>query len=184
MDTPDAAAVRAVLAAMNWEERGYPVPVDPDPDLLQPAVDAANAYVAAVTGRPLDATMPDELAPLALQASALRTAQNVVQWDSDYIETANDDGIQSFTVGPYSETRFDRMKTFVKGSFVVNPWKQLNDLLILLMTEDKLDYWFGLLTGIYAPGWQLVEVDWTNGLSDRDVAFSWGLPGYIAPTPD
>lgn len=192
MDTPNAAAVRTALPTFDWADRGYP---EGDPDPLEGPVLMANAYVSAVTARPLDSTMPSALSPLASQAVALRTAQQVVQLDPDYIGSVNDDSLASMSIGPYSETRRDPTKSPSKGALILNQWPALNDILWLLLglapgevndvVSDKYDYWIAQLTGLIAPAWSFVEMDWTNGLThDWFGGSSWGLPPPIPIVPD
>lgn len=134
--------------------------------------------------------MPAKLAPVALEAAALTTAQLVVQSDPDYLGTINDDSLAAFSIGPYSETRRDPTKTPSKGALLLNPWPRLNDALWLLLgllpgevnavVSDKYDYWITLLTGLQAPAWALEEIDWTG---TRGLGW-WGLPEPIPFVPD
>jgi hypothetical protein len=192
MDRPDAAAVKAALPRFDWSGHGFA-----DNAELEPVVDAAVAYVESVTWRTLDATMPAGLAPIALRASALRTAQDIVLSEDDYIGTINDDSIQSFSIGPYSETRRDNSTLRGGRSPAVerlNPWPQLERLLWLLLSlvpgesnprvEERRDYWRWLASGIPAPASQLQEVDWTNGLSGHGTYAGWGLHEPTVDAPD
>lgn len=160
MDRPDADAVRAVLPAFAWADFNY------SGATLDPVVEMANAYVEAVTGRVLDASMPTELDDLALQAVALRTAQLVSMFQADSIETMTDDGIQSFSVPGYSETRRDLTSVYKNG--LVNPWPLLHELLWLLMTPAKREEWQDTLNDENAPAFAITETDWGFATAWRD----------------
>lgn len=158
---------------------GYPAPASGATDTLDFIVSQANAYVAFVTARPLDATMPDDLVPIAQAAVLRRTEQIVEVAKPDSIDTAGDiDMIQAFTAGPYSETRRDTTAR-PNGPVTLNPWPELDRMLWLLLTDtpseaaaggnqavdERRDYWrwaCGLAPNL--PAWQLVEVDWSRGL--------------------
>jgi hypothetical protein len=159
MDRPDAASVRA-MSKVDFGTLGYEEDAD-----LQVVVDQANAYIEFVTGQTLDANMPTEFEKLAGQAVRMRTEQVAFQAQEDYVETVNDDAVSSFSAGSYSETRRDNN---AKRN-VLNLWPGLNDLLWMMMTADKYDYWMGLLTGVNAPAFSITEVAWTRhyaGMSD------------------
>ena len=153
MDRPDAAAVKLVLPTVPWAELGFT-----DDAVLDPLVEMANAYVEAVTGRLLDASMPTTLDDLALQAVALRTAQNIYDFQGDRIEDLTDAGIVSFSVPGYSETRRDPTSTF-KAS-MINSWPMLNELLWLLATDEMRDEWLETFAGGVRPAFAYEEVDW------------------------
>lgn len=153
MDRPDAASVR-VMSKVNFDDLGYSDDTD-----LQVVVDQANAYFEWVTGRPLDTTMPSGLAPLAAQAVRMRSEQVAFQAQEDYVDTATDDVISSFSAGTYSETRRDPTKRIL-----VNSWGALNDLLWMAMTPEKYDYWQELLSGVIAPSFEITEVAWSHAM--------------------
>lgn len=194
MDTPTPASVRSTYSKFDWAGRGYG-----DDDVLQPLVDEAISYVTLITYRPLDSTMPPLLAPTAMRAVALRAAQDVLLGDDDYAETVNDDAVQSFSVGPYSETRRNTSTLSGGRSPAVerlNPWPTLEQLLWVLLSlapgevnsqvDDRRNYWRSLLQNINQPAAGLQEIDWTNGLSGRDTYGSgnYGLPGPTVDVPD
>lgn len=195
METPTGADVRATLPKFDWDGRVGPVSGQTDP--VDPLAAEAAVYVFQITARPLDATMPAQLEPLALRATALRAAQLAVQGDDDYVGTVNDDAVQSFSIGPYSETRRDT-STLRGGRSPaqerLNPWPQLEQILWLLLTllpgetnaqvDERRDYWRYMLQGQIPPAFALTEVDWTNGLSGRDLYWNWGLPGATMDLPD
>lgn len=182
METPDAAAVRAVLPKFDWEGRVG------DNEALQPLVDEAVAYVQTVTWRNLDSTMPASLASIALRAVALRAAQVAVQSEDDYAGTVNDDSISSFSIGPYSETRRDPSRRGEQKA--LNVWPALEQALWLLLAltpgevnplvDERHDYWLAQLAGVHAPAFSLTEVDWNN----RFDGLGWGLPGPVPFLPD
>ena len=167
MERPDAAAVKTVLPMVDWAALGYPTD-----EALGPVVEMANEYVEAVTGRPLDASMPSSLDTLALQAVALRTAQLTYMFSADMIESGADAGIQSFTVPGYSETRREPTSWWKAG--YVNPWAALDELLWLLMTPEKRDEWEENMSedGIPTPAFEVTAVDWGAGTTERE-ADTW-----------
>jgi hypothetical protein len=185
MDRPDASRVREI-SQVDFDGRGFPTPEGTDSDPLQLYVDRACAYVEFITARPLDATCPAMLEPIAEQAVQMRTEQIMFQTSDDSAETAGDfDLIASFGAGTYNETRRDA--TTAQGQVKpLNPWPALNDLLWMLLTlvpgeanavvEARADYWRGL-AGPVPPAWEIIEVDWSGGLG----LSSGRLPGWMAP---
>jgi hypothetical protein len=137
---------------------------------LQVRIERACAYLNAVTGRPIDDTMPLPLVPIAQEAVQLRVEQIVVQEQQDYTETVNDDSVMSFSAGGYSETRhtsMTRSAPAVGGSLPlinVAPW--LNKDIWLLCTDDMRTYWTETLLGASAaatiPSFEVTEADWGN----------------------
>lgn len=173
MLTPTAENVRS-WSLVDFEELGYPAPADPDPDPLQVQVNRAVAYVQAVTGRTLDPSWTDPLLePVAEQCVQLRTEQLVYEAQPDYLETANDDVVASFSAGDYSETRVDPLKRAAMHVLNANP--ALNRALWTAMTDDMQDYWIGILSGKNAPAFALTEVDWSGILGPYEaVPGAWG----------
>lgn len=165
MDTPTAAYVRARTPRFDWSEVGYPAPDGPG-DPLDEEVGDAIEYVQNVTWRKLDDTMPVELARSALRAVLLRTQQQVIQADPDMVETANDEVVQSFSAGGYSETRKDPGRRGEQSQ--VNPNPDLSRLLWLLMTPEAFSWWRAFLSGqapglpasVALGGFQVLEVAW------------------------
>lgn len=155
MDTPDAATVRGA-SQLNFATLGYPPGATPDP--LEVPVQMAVEYVQEVTGRQLDDSMPDNLDMLALQAVVMRTEQVVYASQADRIEGVTDEGIASFSVPGYSETRRDARSIWKEG--LVNPWRMLSDILWLLMTPEKRDEWQAQFDGEDPPAFEITEVDW------------------------
>jgi hypothetical protein len=110
--------------------------------------------------------MPASLDDLALQAVALRTVQLVRSFQADQIELV-DDGILSFSVPGYSETRRDTATSFYKNG-LVNPWALLHELLWLLMTPEKREEWQDTLNNENAPAFAITETDWGFATAWRD----------------
>jgi hypothetical protein len=165
VQAPTASLVRS-LSRVDFAAEGY----TDDAQLAIP-VGWATDYVGFVTARPCDETMPAMLAGMALQAVVMRTEQIVMVERPENVETVGDiDMISNFSAGAYSETRFETRSRPERAA--LNAWPPLNDLLWLLLgllpgevndvVSDRYDYWVGLLTGMHAPAWGIVEVDWAR----------------------
>ena len=175
MDVPTVAAVREwTPTTINYGNLGYGL-ADPDP--LADIAGQGAALFALITGRTY-ATIPAELEPLVRRAVAGLTYMQVVQSQPDYLETLADfDLIQSFSAGSYSETRRSA-EDALKARMLV-PWGWLNDLLKLLLTPEKADYWDEQFSGEHAPAWEVTEVDWTaSGHMTRGDYHVPGPPGW------
>lgn len=168
--TPDEIFEKSKL---KWRKLGYPSATDIEEQVAQ-----ALAYVSIVTGRyfdPASTYLPlmanyleapvalnstgEALYLLAKQAVRMRTEQIVMQEQAAYIDTITDDAIQSFSAGPYSETRRDPTRRGEQKA--LNTWGGLNELLWLLMTGERYDYWVSNLTGTHTPDFVVEEVDWS-----------------------
>lgn len=158
MITPTAADVR-LWSRVSFPELGYPANT---PDPLQVLVDRAVAYVQSVTGRMLDATFPDSTTTIPMAQAAVQYTTEMLAYEAqeDYLESASDDVVQSFTAGNYSETRVDPMKRAAMRMLNANP--ALNRALWGLMTPDMQDLWTQAMTGKNAPAMATTEVDWTG----------------------
>jgi hypothetical protein len=162
MTTPDVNTVKAI-SKVDFEslEQSF------DDPQLAVVVGQANAYISQVTGRQF-ASMPLGLEPIATQAVVLRTEQIALRAQEDYVETANDDVISSFSAGSYSEQRVDQ----AKKNRPLNTNPALNELLWMLLSpypgypdpnvDAMYDYWLGLLNGEHAPAFEVSEVDWSG----------------------
>jgi hypothetical protein len=162
---------------LKWRKLG----VADAPALAEPLAEAV-AYVAVVTGRYFDdqtpprgnqLTAPEALAgttdlvPLARKAVRMRTEQIVKHDQPGYVDTVTDDMVASFTAGPYSESRHDPTR---RGETkMLNSWPGLSEILWLLVTEERYDYWISYLMNIHAPAFAVEEVDWS--LVGKDFAF-------------
>lgn len=186
MIRPTAQDVRNLTPAppngTDYGALGFPVPIAPDPDPLQPLVDAAIQYVEQVTGRVPIESVPDNMAALAQMAIRMRTEQFLWLLSADFVESAADSEVVSFSAGSYSETRrSDRGRK--QGEWWINPWGALDELLWLLMTPEKKVEWDEKIKGIVAPAFAVVSPDWDQfsvgdfpsggpGL-DADLAWPW-----------
>jgi hypothetical protein len=148
---------------------------------LQVQLDRAIDYLVVTTGRPWDATMPAQLVPIAQEATQLRVEQQCFESQGDYAETANDELIQSFSAGNYSETRHEpgrsRYAGLTTGIPEINPNKWLNRDLWLLCTPQMQEYW-GLAINGQSPfaglaAIETTEVDWGN--YDGLYPYSYGV---------
>jgi hypothetical protein len=159
MDTPTAADVRA-WSQVDFANLGYPEGQQPDP--LQVWVDRAVAYVTGASGRTIDANFSGDswMVPLAEMAVQLCTEMMVFEAQEDYLETAADDVVQSFTAGNYSEVRVDPAKRAVMRALNGNP--ALGRAMWPFMTAEAQDAWQQLTTGKNAPAFDTTEVDWSG----------------------
>jgi hypothetical protein len=174
MNPPDATYVRR-RSRVDFTSLGFPPPPTVgDPDPLADEVADAIDYVRTVTWRPLDDTMPVELANMAARAVWLRTEQQVYLADPDASEGANDELTQSFSAGGYSETRRDPTRRGEQRS--VNPNPDLDRLLWLVMTDEARAWWRAFLSG------QMPPVAIPAGIGNvSEVAWNWT---HFAPYED
>lgn len=196
MDVPTAADIRSFAPPdFPWATLGFGAPAEGDADLLQKRVDWAQGYVEGTTWRPLATIQPPgeagnlptvedtpiSLVTVAEQAVMLSVLQIVATQSKGYFTaTVLQDYIQSFTAGSYSETRASAENVIrSRGGSVENPlvnrWRELSDLLYLLMTPDAYDYWRYRLTGITAPAAGYVGQDF-GGIVREPRPAAWG-PG-------
>jgi hypothetical protein len=177
MDTPTAADVRA-WSRVDFSDLGYPAGQTPDP--LQVLVDRAVAYCQSVTGVMFDASFPDSTTTTPMAQSAVQYATEMLAYEAqeDYLETAADDVVQSFTAGNYSEVRVDPMKRAQMRMLNANP--ALNRALWGLMTPEQQDLWLEAMTGKNAPAMATTEVDWSQrGFGPYEpVPGAWGGEGW------
>lgn len=147
MNAPTASEVEG-WSQVNWGRLGA------DLEVLVPR---ANAYIEYVTGQTW-AAMPTNLEKLAQQAAQMRTEQIGIQGRHGHAESAaENEVVQSFSAGLYSESRRDTRSVVSK---VVNTWPSLDELLWMLMTDDRRAYWLGWISGETVPDWGVVEVNW------------------------
>jgi len=148
---------------------------------LQVQLDRAVDYLVVTTGRTWDDTMPPPLVPIAQEATQLRVEQQCFQSQEDYAETSNDEAIQSFTAGNYSETRREPGRTryagLTTGIPTINPNEWLNHDIWLLCTSQMQEYW-GLAINGASPfagvaAIETTEVDWGN--YDGLYPYSYGV---------
>ena len=181
MQRPTAESIRlwSQVTATDWAAAGYPVSAPDRLDLV--TVPQAIAYVQMVTGRKVADIDPDvdpDIAALMEQAIRLRVEQLVYLQVKKVVEGASSETyITSFSVPGYSESR--AMRPSASSSTTkrpsVNPWALLDELLWLLMTPAQAEYWVDILTGVHAPSFEMVELDWSGnrGMPDElDVPFS------------
>jgi hypothetical protein len=187
VERPTAETIRG-LSALPFADYGFG-DGEEAPDKLDAQVASACAYVEWVTGWLIETTVPAPLEPLITDAVRMRTEQNVMVAQPENIETAGDiDLVQSFTAGSYSETRRDPQSVARGGQAgmgVINPWPALNALLWLLLgtttqypdaaVDARYDYWRQLLSGVNAPAWTAIEVDW-SAYDHSPYGFSYGTP--------
>lgn len=135
---------------------------------LQVRLDRACAFLLVTTGRAIDETMPAKFAVIAQEAVQLRVEQMCFQEQQDYSETANDELIQTFSAGNYSETRRtpSTAATLLTSLPEINPNPWLNRDLWLLCTDEMAEYWLTTLGGQAAaaliPSFEVTEADWGN----------------------
>jgi hypothetical protein len=165
--TAPAALPPTVAELQSWSRVDFSSLDDPytDDDLGR-LITGACAYLTAITGRAMDGTMPPPLVPIAQDAIRLRVEQIGFQGETDYVETASDDLIQSFSAGGYSETRKEpgrlRYTGATTGIPAINDNSALNMDIWLLMTPDMQDYWRYIIQGTGGPALETTEADWGN----------------------
>lgn len=157
------------LSKVDFPTLGYA-----DAAELDPIVAIGVASLIKITGIDLS-TVPTDEEPLVTQAVRGLTEQTAYQSSPDIIETLSDwDLIQSFSAGPYSETRRSPADAF--KARMLNAWPWLNSLLWNLLTSDRYDYWIQFFSGQNAPAVAVQEVDWSGGYE--------GYGGYSDPFGD
>jgi hypothetical protein len=163
---PITAAQIRLISDLNFTRLGLT-----DDAKLQVFVDRAAGYIFSVTGLSYATA---ESAPLALgpddsalvvsliqQAIQMRTEQIILQGRADYIESAaENDVIQSFSAGLYSESRRDPARASKTTS--INSWPALNELLWMLMTPERYAWWYSYVTGEAPADFAVVAVDWNT----------------------
>lgn len=171
MDLPTADDVQA-WSEVDFAALGYD---DNDMDRM---VARAIAYVEQWTWRIPLTDVPDGLVPIAQQAVQLRVEQLAVTGtESATTQQTTDDGIQSFTVPGYSETRFDRGSSSSSSKAMRNEWDALWELLWLLMTPEAREAWIAQSSGenVDIPAFDVTEVDWSR-TGWGDVPWTWNDP--------
>lgn len=159
MDTPDVEAI-TTWSKVPFDSLDQPF----SDDDLEVALARSIGYIQFVTGRMLDDSMPAEFEALAQQATQMRVEQLAYQAQPDYTETGTDDQVANFSAGNYSETRRspgDRAKAEPGRIPPINSWPALNELLWMLCTPDKQNYWQEQFAeGI--PAFEVTEMDWQD----------------------
>lgn len=154
MATAPTAAQILEWSNVDFAALGYP-----DAPSLGFVVDRANAALEQVSGQTW-ASMPANFVKLAEQAVQGLTEQLAYRSTEEYAETLSDwDLIQSFSAGGYSETR--RSPDDMFKARLLNAWPWLSDLLWLMLSDDKRDYWLGFFGGSQ-PAFEVTEVDWAE----------------------
>jgi len=187
MEAPTAAAFRAWSPPdFPWAKLGWVAPPEGEPDPVQKRVEWAIGYVESTTRRTLASIEPPtdpntiNLVPIAEQAVVLATLQQLAQQSKGYFTaTVLKDYISAFTAGSYSETRGGAENVIrSRGGSVENPlvnrWRELSDLLYLLMTPDAEAYWRYRLTGVAPAAGTFISQDW--GMEHAPAPAVWG-PG-------
>lgn len=161
MDAPTPTEIRS-WSQVDFDDRGFPEPTDPDPDPLQRVIDVWLAWLEDKTGQDLDLidlTGTPDRATVRLSLRIQEALRMLVEWataqaSEDISETAADISmIQSFSAGSYNETRrTSRMM------YNFHPWRDLDDLLTGLLTDEKKAE-----LGGDVPAVGVVEPDWDVG---------------------
>jgi len=125
-----------------------------------------------------------DLGIVGWRAVILRAVQEAVHESSQYITAVvSQDYLQAFKAGSYSETRRDPETVLRSRGSVsnppINPWRELSDLLWLLLTADMFDYW-QLRLGHPMPAAVFVEQDFRDTWSSPS-SMPGPLPGFGAP---
>lgn len=165
MEAPTATDVR------NWSDVNFARYGYGEDARLQVQVTRAIGYVLYITGQSLaspDASNtplgdPANLVPILEQAVQMRTEQLVMQGRVGYVSSAAEkDVIQSFSVGSYSETRASGGFTARTGAAEksINKWPSLEELLWMLMTPERYEFWLAFVSGQQTPDFAVEEVAW------------------------
>lgn len=199
MDALTAADIRDWAPPdFPWTKLGWPAPTLGDLDPLQKRVDWSAGYVENTTFRPLASIVPPDepgnlptvelggplnLVPLAEQAVVLAVLQMLAKQSKGYFTATQLQGyIQSFTAGSYSETRSSSQTVLRNRGSVENPlvneWRELSDLLYLLMTPDAYDYWRYRLTGVNPPAGGYVGQDFGMERGSRPAVWGPGIESW------
>jgi hypothetical protein len=159
VNVPTTDEIRA-WSTVRWPRFGVT-----DDALLQERINRAAAYVAFVTGQNFDAPTVASWATLTStetllrQAIQLRTEQITVQGGRGHISSAaENEVVQSFTAGSYSESRRDPARRGEQKS--LNTWPALDELLWMLMTDERYGWWYAYITGKPFPATWVEEVEW------------------------
>lgn len=142
---------------LDFDGRGFAAGA---PDPLDIEVERAAAYVEDVTGQVLaDIASPAGLITRLKQAIQLRTEQQVVWRSDDYVGDQNESAID-FNVTGYSQKRVGSKEQRPRD--MINPWPELNDLLVGLLTDDRRDYWssLGAIPGGDGVAEEITEHGW------------------------
>lgn len=159
---------------LEWDTLGYGEPVPPDPDPLDIEVVRAIDYVAYVTGQDPDILSgTDRTSRMFSNAVQLRVEQIVIKRQADFVADLNEDAIDISVTG-YQQKRISYKES--DPATMINPWKELNDLLVGLLTEDQRDYWddLGKLPGsnIMRPAEIIQSTHWFH-TDDEVESYRW-----------
>lgn len=164
MEAPTTIEIRR-WSKVAFDDLEFEAPATPtveEPDPLDVVVARAIDYILDVTGRTLE-DIPTTLVTTAQEAVQRRTEQLAYKSQEDEAETASDvDMIQSFSAGSYSESRINTERATKFAPHRVNPWPLLNDMLMRLMTPEKLEWWREQW-GEMPPAFAIQETDWAIG---------------------
>jgi hypothetical protein len=151
---------------LDFDALGYPAPADvSDPDSLIKEVGRAVVYVESMTGQ--DNTQVEladgtRLGTLFEQAVQLRVEQVVTQRQPGFVADQNENAIDISVTG-YSQKRIDSKEQ--KPRDMLNPWPELNDVLMLLLTDEMRAYWIaqGVIMEVYVtPMEHVQDIAWDN----------------------
>jgi hypothetical protein len=167
MEAPTPTAVRdfsSVLQARLPADSG-----GANDEYLARAIGVECAVVGRMTGRQIGSTkMPgckvdDWLEPVAVKAIALRIERSVIQGQRPKRREATVEGarLSSFSAGPYSES-YQPMAAEFSGH-VLDPDREIHDLLWELCTENKRGYWRAYWGGYNVPASAVQTVPWSVG---------------------
>lgn len=180
MQQPTSQNIRQWTPQVDWSQLGYAAGTTPDSLDLETGL--ACDYVAWVTGRLLDESMPPAFERMAQKAVVLRVEQQV-NLDSEEQQEALNAGqaLKGFSVTGYSEQYVDpgdASKSQREG-MMINPNAELNRLLWALCTPERMAWWRGFLSDGGIPAYGVVEMDWSgaNRWGGYPDALGGGLPG-------
>lgn len=126
---------------------------------LANAIQSATALVESLTCRKFDATMPEELVPLAIQATVWKTEQVLLGSSmKSRRSTIGRRALKSMTAGPYSETYFGPDEAAKTKRLDLDP--EMHDLLWALATEECRERWLELWGEYFRPAARTTEIGW------------------------
>ena len=149
MDKLTADTLRSI-SRLDFTELQYPAPTPPTADPLDLEIVRAVAWLEWATGRlTADLVADSSDAIMWDQATQLLVEQRVVHRSDDYVNSLHNDATEISVTG-FSEKRItNKERQPAKG--MITYLVELDELLWMLMTDDKRAYWEDQVSGENAP---------------------------------
>lgn len=168
---PDAAYVVSA-SKLDFAEYGYTS--NDGPGGIQELVDRAESSFWRITGQTIDEIDAKD-APLVRRVIQGMTEQIAMSSSADTLDTMADwDLIQSFSAGPYSETR--RSPEDMLKAKMLNPVPWISDALWSMLTPAQYEHYWMFFSGANIPAWQATDTYWQDGQIMADL--DGPSPGY------